>query len=81
MSSYVLVSKSDSIGNGKKVLMSFAQTPLWKSYYEIKVQGDDIPNCYDLETANYAHKKYANPVDYEVVQYEIIQKELINYEI
>ena len=81
MKKYVVISKEPYTmephmnSTGKSVLMSFAQKPLWKEFYWIKVQKDAIPNYMNLKTAKYALEKYANSGAYEVVTYEQAQKE------
>jgi hypothetical protein len=71
---YVVASKEEN-EHGKRILMSFAQTPIFKTFNEINRQEDCLPNCYDLQTARYALKKYANIGKYEVIDYLTIKTE------
>lgn len=80
---YVVISKQDKItrsGNeGKLVLQSFARMPLYKTFKYINWQNDNIPNCYDKKTAEYALKKYGNDNMYEVRTYASVEKEFQQY--
>lgn len=83
MKYYCVVSKENvydrPIQAGRKVLMSFAQMPLWKAFYWIWQQKQTLPQ-WSKEMADYALKKYANSKEYEVVEYTTIQKEFKTYQ-
>ena len=75
--SYVLISryKYDKGGwQGKVVLVSYAQAPLWKSFESLFRQ-NNRPSTMDLVESKRALKKYANPENFEVITQEQFQLE------
>jgi hypothetical protein len=58
MKKFVVVSKQIYPEQGRLVLMSFARTPIIKTFESVYRQNDSIPNCYTREDCEYAKKKY-----------------------
>ena len=85
MKSFVVVSKTPRIvgrggaNHGNVVLVSFARCAIWKTYEQLKREGQDIPTCWNKATATKALKDYANNDQYIVVDTETIIKEFEAY--
>lgn len=85
MNSFVVVSrKAPLVGrgganHGNLVLVSFARCAIWKTYDQLKREGQDIPTCWDKATATKALKDYANKDQYIVMDSDIIIKEFDAY--
>lgn len=74
---YVLISKDkyDRGGwQGKRVLVSYAQEPLWKSFESLYRQNDK-PSVVNLTEGKRVLNKYANTTDFELISQEKFQLE------
>ena len=80
---YVLISKNKyDIGGwqGKRVLVSYAQCAIWKSFEPLYRQ-NDTPSVVDLTEGKRILKKYANPDTYELItqqQFELEYNEFVS---
>lgn len=80
---YVLISKDkyDRGGwQGKRVLVSYAQCAIWKSFESLYRQ-NDTPAVVDLTEGKRILSKYANAKDHELItqqQFELEYNEFVN---
>lgn len=80
---YVLISKDkyDRDGwQGKRVLVSYAQCAIWKSFESLHRQ-NDTPSVVDLIEGKRILNKYTNPDNYELItqqQFELEYSEFVN---
>lgn len=78
--SYVLITTGVHDWQGKWVLVSYARTPIWKSFENLYRQSD-TPSMLNVTEGKRVLNKYANAEDHELItqqQFELEYSEFVN---